>query len=542
MERVDRARLTLLFFCFCSAYGAIIINLFFIQVKNGAFYKEKAFQQYTYVLEQYPERALITDRYNNPLALNRPSYTAFTIPYLIHTNRRTLAFLQAHFPSAYETIIHNPYKQFIFIKRHLSSEQLDLIQTNSVEGIHLLQEEGRYYPQSSMSTIVGITDVDNKGIAGIEYTHNARLIGSPAICTLEKDARSGTYYFHKNETNNAMQGTPIQLTIDSKLQFLVHQELLDTMHTLTAQEAAAVIMDPSNGHILSMVSIPDFDPNQRGPLIIDHMKNRVITETYELGSVMKVFSALASLEEKIVTADQLIDCKNKKTWHLDGRKINTVKAHGIIPFSDVIAFSNNIGIAQVVKYLDRRLYDHYIRIGFGKKTGIALPGEQKGFINDPAHWSKQSLISLSYGYEIRVTLLQLACAFAMIARNGSWIEPIIIMSDTAHSTEPLYSLSSIETIKNILEATALHGTAKKSQIPGYRIMSKTGTANMLIDGTYDKERNIYTCAGIIEKDTYTRVLVVFVKEIQAPLQYAATVSAPLFERIAEKMIIHEHAF
>jgi cell division protein FtsI (penicillin-binding protein 3) len=337
---------------------------------------------------------------------------------------------------------------------------------------------------------------------------------------------------------------------------LVQQAVQQTVEKFNAKEAAVIIMNPKNGEIITMISYPYFDPNNSHTTSCDNFKNKVITDAHELGSVIKVCAALAALEEGVVTPDELIDCKNSLTTHIDGRVINTVQAHGIIPFTDVIALSNNIGIAIVAKRVGTKLYDHYKKLGFGSKTGIKFPGENTGIVNPPENWSKQSIISLSYGYEVSITLLQLACAFCTIA-TGHKVTPTLICShpsplalpalrslgEVGSNAEYLYSAKTLNTIKEILERTTLHGTARRAAIKGYRVMSKTGTANMLIDGKYDPDHNIYTCAGIvekeIEKDNYQRVIITFVKDAQQKNIYASTVAVPLFESVAERMLIHD---
>jgi len=329
------------------------------------------------------------------------------------------------------------------------------------------------------------------------------------------------------------------LTIDADLQFLTQEAVKKTVEKFDAQQGAAIIIHPRTGEILSMVTYPYFDPNNTKTAALSLCKNSVITDAYELGSVIKVCAALAALEENIVTPDELIDCQDTLTTYIDGRKINTVKPHGIIPFTDVIALSNNIGIAIVAKRVGTSLYDHYKKLGFGIKTGINFPGENPGFLNPPEKWSKQSIISLSYGYEISATLLQLACAFCTMV-TGYKVTPTLIMP-YAHNNdaEKLYDEKNIEIIKNILERTTLYGTAKRAAIKGYRVMNKTGTANMLIDGTYDPDKNLYTSVGLIEKDDYERVVVTFIKQANRKNLYAATVAVPLFEEIVECMLIRD---
>jgi len=475
----------------------------------------------------------------HPLAINKECLSAFIIPNKLMHKEQLLPFLQEHFPRAQQQLLANPNRSFMYIKRRLQTDEIELIKKSQSPDIHLLSESSRFYPLPCAAPIIGFTDVDNKGLAGIELQCNQDLTGKATTCYLEKDARSGYFYFKKELKTAGVKSKPINLTLDSNLQFLVDEELAAIMKQYHAKEGAAIIMNPTTGEILSLVCHPYDDPNT-GSFDIANLKPRGITESYERGSVMKVFAALAALEEQVVTPQEIIDCKNSKTCVIDGRTINTLKAHGRIPFTDVIAFSNNIGIAQVAKRLNEKLYDHYTRIGFGNKTGIALPGEQKGLINHPSSWSKQSIISLSYGYEISSTLLQLACAFSMIANGGHPIAPKLIMDGSSQEAHPpLYRSETIATIKDILRRTTKYGTGWRFQLQGYDIMSKTGTANLIENGIYNPNKNIFTCASIVEKGIYKRVIVSYIKEAQTPNAHADTVAVPLQKRIAEKMIIHE---
>ena len=536
-----RLRSTMIFFIFIALYGIIGINLYIIQIKHHSFYKKLADKQYHVTITQTPARGPIFDRTgNNYLAMNKDYVAAFLLPNQLKDQQSALCFLKKHFPSALKRFEHNKDKHFMFIKRRLSPQEIEIITAENNPDIFMLSEPGRYYPLACASPIIGLTNIDNKGLLGTELLYNHILAGKPTVCRLKKDARSGYYYFKKETTIQGDSGQPLHLTIDTDLQFLVHEAVQQTVNTFKAQEAAAIIMDPQSGEILAMLSYPYFDPNNASTAHPENFRNRIITDAHELGSVMKVYAALAALEEGVVTPDELIDCQNTLTTHIDGRTINTVQAHGIIPFTDVIALSNNIGIAIVAKRLGTKLYDYYKRLGFGYKTGIKFPGENVGFVNPPEKWSQQSIISLSYGYEISATILQLACAMCVIA-TGYKVVPVLIkdISNNVSKGTPLFSDAARNTIKEILEKTTQYGTARRARIKGYRIMSKTGTANMLIDGQYNTEKNLYTCAGIVEKDKYQRVIVTFVKEAQRKNIFASTVAVPLFEAIAERMLIHE---
>lgn len=535
-----RMRSSLFFILLCGLYSILVANLYLIQIRDTAFFTQLGSHQYTVTLKQTPPRALIVDRHSKPLAINHDSISAFILPTKLTNPQALKTFLSEHFPSALAQLATHSHKHFMYVQRKLSSEQIACIKAAHIEDIQLLRESSRFYPIACTSPIIGKTDIDNNGMLGIELSCNTILAGIPNSASLQKDARSGYFYFNKETTLTGHAGSPIQLTIDSNLQFLVNEELKKTVIEHNSQHGCALIMDPKNGEILSMATWPHFDPNSPTIESLELTKNRVITDAYELGSVIKVFAALAALQEEVVQPDELINCKNTKTTHIDGRTINTWKEHGIIPFADVIAFSNNIGIAIVAKRVGESLYTHYTNLGFGKKTGIQLPGEHKGTVNHPSHWSKQSIISLSYGYEIATTLLQIGCAFCTIARDGVVLPPKLILDATpTPAGHKLYCDTSIATIKEILERTTQEGTAKHARIKGYRIMSKTGTANQLINGAYDERKNIYTCAGIIEKDSYQRVLVTFIKESNRTKVFASTVVAPLFEKIAQKMLIHD---
>ncbi|MCL5875803.1 MAG: penicillin-binding protein 2 [Candidatus Dependentiae bacterium] len=541
MNKAYSSRIAVIFFIFCFLYFAIVLNLFFIQIIHQQFYVRIGKSQYETTCAVEQQRATIIDRTGQFLALNKESVAAFILPRYIENNEKVTSFLQNYFPTALQRLQSHERANFLYIKRRLTQQEIDRIAEADFSDIKLLYEPSRYYPLSCAGAIIGATDIDNKGLFGIELSFDKQLAGQPTVAFLEKDARSGHFYFERQTKDKGCYGKVVQLTLDSDLQFFAHEELLATVKQYDAKEGMVIIMDPSSGDILVMAQTPCFDPNNSAELALDQTKNKVVADAYELGSVFKVFAALAALEEGIVACDELIDCGNQETVYIQGRKINTVKSsiRGSIPFSQVIAVSNNIGIALVAQRLGTALYDHYKRLGFGNKTGLPLPGEARGFVNDPAHWSKQSIFSLSYGYEVSATLLQLARAFSIIANDGCDVIPRIILHAPLEQGKRLYKHETIEVIRSILEMTTVQGTAKKAAIKGYRVMSKTGTANMLVNGQYDTTKNIYTCAGIVEKDSYKRVIVTCVKEAEKQNLYASQVAAPLLERIAQRMLIHD---
>ena len=526
------SRLTIIFIIFIIYYCALVANLYTIQVRNTRFFSTLGTQQYQVTLTAPAARAEIYDRNKQPLAINKESLSAFIIPYQLEHAALTSAFLQKHFPQAYTRYEKNKSAQFLYIKRHLTPEQQLLITQSKLTDIKLLKEPSRLYPLACATPVVGITNSDNQGITGIEYQYNTQLAGTPSTYVLEKDARSGNCYFKRHTKVQGSYGQALTLTLDSTLQFLAYEELRQAVHDLGAQEGSVSIINPANGDILVLVTYPDSTPDTR---------NRPAVDIHEFGSVIKVFLALAALEEQIVTPDTLIDCENKTATTLDGISFTTWKAHDIIPFGQVIQFSNNIGVAKVAQKLGPKLYEHYTRLGFGTKLGI-FPAEPKGFVQHPANWSKASPIALSFGYEISATLLQLAQAFSIIAQDGLYIPlHIIQQQDTTQVPTPtrLYSQDTIHTLKEILRKTVTQGTASQAAIDGYTVMGKTGTARLLTNGTYDPNRHIFTFMGLIEKDNYKRIIITSIKETTQKNPYASTTAVPVFEKIAHQVLVHD---
>lgn len=541
MDSTRRTRTALVFFIFCSLFGIAALNLYTLQIKQHTFFTDLGHQQYYVTQTSYPPRASILDRNNIPLALNKETLSAFMLPRMAKEKGTLKRFLKKYFPEAHERLDKKPNAQFAYVKRKISAKEKKIIEQNGITDIHFINEPSRFYPIEAAGILTGVTNIDNKGLFGIELQMDKQLTGEPTTTVLEKDARSGHFYFSKQKETKGKDGKPVQLTIDGNLQFLVHETLQEAAHKFQSTQGAAIIMDPENGDILAIASYPSFNPNEPKIEDIEATKNTGITESYEFGSVIKTFCALAALEEGLVTPDEEIDCMNAKTAYVDGRRVNTVLSLGKATFTEIMKKSNNIGIAKVAKRLDTKLYDHYRRLGFGSKTGISFPGEQSGFVMPPERWSKQSIISLSYGYEITNTLLQLARAFSIFANDGHLVTPRLFMHEPSTTPTKIYSTETINTMRQILEeATSKQGTGKYAAVHGYTTMGKTSTTNLLDEhGHYDENKNTYGFAGVVEKGGYKRVIACFLKESKRNNLYASTVSAPLFEKIAEKTLMHD---
>lgn len=535
-NKKDKVKFFIVFIFFMSIYFLIFVRLFYLQVYKNDFYSSLAYRQYLVELKLEPPRGSIYDRSKIPLAINKDSISAFIIPASLQERDKILDFLKNNFSLVYEALLLKPNKKFLWIKRKLSQEEYEGLKSLNLKDLNFIVEPQRFYPFSVLSQVIGFTDIDNNGSHGIEYQFNGLLKGEVSIINAEKDARANKFYFKRCIKKEGRNGKPIWLTIDSKLQMLAADELLETINKFEAQAGAVIIMDPLNGEILSMVNYPFFDSNASSIDNLEIAKNIAISDCYEYGSVVKTFCALAALEEGVVEFDEVIDCEGKEKY-FGSFKVENWKPVNMLPFYDVIKNSSNIGVAKVALRLGKKYYDYLLKLGFTKKTKIELPGEREGYITPPKDWSKSSPIVLSFGYEISATLIQLCKAFGIIANNGFEVNPTIVKNINLGNKiqeRRLFSDKSIGLIKNILEKIG-----ERYAIDGYKIMGKTGTARLLENGQYSTSKHIYTFCGIVEKDNYKRVIVTFVKEPKMPNLWASQVSAPLFRNIAKRMVINE---
>jgi cell division protein FtsI (penicillin-binding protein 3) len=533
-------RVLMVFCFFCALFVVVSFRLFLLQIKQNDFFRILAAQQYELQIKVVPARGVIFDASSiHPLAFNRRVLSAFIVPSGLQKNAPTVLFLKRHYPSVYKRYLKNPEKHFLWLARRMSDREVEIIKSTPNLAIHFLDEFSRYYPYQGAAQLLGLTDIDNVGIAGLELNFNKQLSGEPMVLRLEKDARSGAFYFDRSVTDVGKQGKSLSLTVDRYIQEITFYELQKKIIELKAKSGTAVVLNPDTGAILALASYPVFDPNKKGEAAFEAMKNRAVNECFEPGSVMKAFCALAAFEEQLVSYDEEIDCEGRFAL-VDGVKVENptisllnrlAEKKNILPFHEVVRYSSNVGIAKVAKRLNHKLYDHYCHLGFGKKTGIQLPGERSGFVNHPKQWSRPSLIVMSFGYELMVTVMQLAKAFCIVANGGYDVTLSILQRGNTGKEKRLYSKGAIDQLKNIME-----GVAEKHKIPGMRTMGKTGTARCIVDGKYSTQLHQYSFAGIIEKNDYRRVIVTFIKEPEKASLWASETALPLFKSIASRVV------
>ena len=402
-----------------------------------------------------------------------------------------------------------------------------------------------------LAQVLGFSSVDNQGLEGIERFMDADLHGRPGKRITKRDAHGREIKAFEMKALPAIDGNRIVLTIDQHLQYLTEKALEQAYKQWKPKGAWAIVMDPRTGEILAIANQPGFDPNLYDRSNADTRRNRAITDMYEPGSVFKIVTASGALNEGVVTPDTIINCENGK-WNYGVKVLHDVHSYGMLPMIDVIVKSSNIGSVKIGLKLGAENLQHYIQgFGFGKGSGIDLPGEAPGYTRPPSQWSKTSPYNIPIGQEVMVTGLQMVTAMSVIANGGYLVKPYIVskVQDAAgvilKEKKPIIKQQVIRpetaaTMREILVQVVERGTGTKAQIPDIDVGGKTGTAQKILPGGrgYSHSSFMSSFVGFAPADDPRYAMVVVLDDAH-PLYYGGTVAAPVFKEVMEAALLTE---
>lgn len=548
----SRKRATVLFTVIFFGFAVIMVRLVGLMVLDHDKLSKRAAQQYSGQKTVRPQRGVIWDRRMREMAANLEVKSLYAVPSKIDDTRgmtRQLApLIKLSSKKLNRTLLSKKDKDFIWLARQMDAGDASRVNEMSArmgyEGLGFLEESKRYYPKGhTASHLIGFTNIDNKGIAGLELLYNDYLKGEGTSVSVKRDARGNRL------TGEFMAGIPgdnILLTIDEGIQYIVERELAAAIKEWEAKAATAIMMDPRTGEILAMANRPTYDPNDAGSSDLQARRNRAITDLFEPGSTIKCVLAAAALEEKVVELDEMFDV-SKGYIMAGGKPIRDVHRHEILSFQEVIQKSSNVGSVQVGLRLGSEKYYEYIRnFGFGEKSGIDFPGEARGILREPAQWSGTSLAALSIGQEIGVTPLQILRVYATIANGGRLMKPYIVSDIISPAGEvvkrvvptierQVVSRDTADTVKEILKMVVEEGgTARKAYVKGNLVAGKTGTAQIFDPkaGRYSSDKYVSSFVGFVPADDPKLALIVVVYEPKGR-SYGGVVAAPVFKNIIE---------
>ena len=412
-----------------------------------------------------------------------------------------------------------------------------------LDGVGLSKESRRFYPMRElMAGVLGYVGFDNRGLAGIELQYNDLIRGKDGQALVSTDAKRHAF---DSVTTPPTSGASLELTLDAALQHVVERELARGVAEHRADSGVAIVMDPWTGEVLAMASVPTFNPNAFGDADANHRRNLGVAYTYEPGSTFKTFTASAVLQERLLTPESPINCAPGYIL-IGSRRVNDVHPYGVLSFSDVIVKSSNVGAIRAGLRVGAEQMQRYVRrFGFGSRLSPDLPGEEMGIVWNQLNDS--ALASVSMGYQIGVTPLQMATAVSSIANGGQLMRPRLVRAFWSGNTRKAVAPEMIRrtvtpetaaTMTAIMEGVVDRGTAKSVQIDGYTIAAKTGTAAKLDNGAYSKQKYNSSIVGFFPSRKPAVTVVVVIDTPRIGGYYGGVVAGPVFKRIAEAAIQH----
>lgn len=543
----NRLLLLIAFFFLWSA--CICLRLIYIQGFKGDEYSARAsFQQTGYAM-MHARRGDILDRNLEPLA------TTIDVESLAVQRDKIENFLEvseklSNITNIPESKVRDRLsieKPFVYIKRDLSPAESGLLQESNIPGVIAVPEKSRIYPFGELACqLLGLVDVDENGQGGVEYRFDSMLKGNSAKLALKVDSRRRSIWREAEPDNIA--GHSLVLTIDRTIQYYAEKALKKAIEEHGAQDGSAIVMDPETGEILAMASYPLFDPNEPGKADLLEQRNRAILDAYEPGSTFKILTLAAVLNEGESTPDEEIDCTIGQA--VCGRKVYreaTYHDYGTLTFSGILVKSSNIGTIQLGKRLsEKTLYNYVKSFGFGKKSGIELPGEAIGLVRPDTQWSRLSPCGISIGQELSVTPLQLIRAVSSVVNGGYMVRPRIIKriftpqgnleKETEIEKTRILKPETSRAMRKALETVILEGTGIKAQLNGWSAGGKTGTAQKFIDGSYSNRKYYASFIGFAPVENPRLITLVVINEPKSHI-YGGLVAAPAFKEIMENSLL-----
>jgi cell division protein FtsI (penicillin-binding protein 3) len=548
----SKKRALVLFTVIFFSFAVILFRLIDLMVLDHEKLSKRAARQHMREKTLKPQRGVMWDRRMREMAANVEVKSLYAVPSQISDTRRLsrklAPLIKASSKKINTKLLRKKDKDFVWLARKVDVKGALKINTlrekMGYTGLGFVEESKRYYPKGyTGSHIIGFTDVDNKGIAGLELLYDTYLKGEVSRVSIGRDARGNRL---STDMREGIAGNNLVLTIDEGIQYIVERELSKAMSEWKAKAAVAVLMDPMTGQILAMANRPAFNPNSAGRSKTSDRRNRAITDMFEPGSTLKSILAAAALEEGVADLDEIFDVSQGYIV-VGGKRVRDTHKLDSITFQEIIQRSSNVGAVQVGLRLGKEKYYEYIkRFGFGEKSGIDFPGEVKGILRDPENWSGTSLAALSIGQEIGVTPLQILRAYAAIANGGLLMKPYIVSDIISPDGKVIKRVSpevekrsvsraTAETVTEILKMVVEEGgTAQKADMRGNLVAGKTGTAQIfdLEAGRYSRDKFVSSFVGFVPADNPVIALIVVVYEPEGDT-YGGTVAAPVFKSIIE---------
>jgi cell division protein FtsI (penicillin-binding protein 3) len=531
---------------------AISVRLVQLQLFQHDYYVARAEKQQLREVRQDPKRGDIVDRHGKILAYSVDADAVGLDPTEVEDPARTVAAVcaalgdctareQAEFVARLRK---DSDAQFMYLRksRQVSPNQSIDVGRLNLPGVILVGDSRRYYPNKELAAhVLGFVGDDNKGLGGIESSYDPTIRGRGGRVLIQKDARHHRLQTRVEEMPTA--GAGLELTLDLYLQHIAERELQQGVLEYRAKGGTAIIMDPHTGEILALANYPTFNPNAFGASTPEQRRNRAIQDLYEPGSTFKIVTASAALEEGVISPSDPVDCSPGFIVFPGRKPINDVHRYGVLSFEDVIVKSSNVGAIRVGLRVGADRMGRYVRrYGFGESVTTDFAGENEGIVHKPSSLDDSGLASMSMGYQIGVTPIQMAAATSAVANGGLLVEPHVVRAlarDGVSTPVPrktprrVISPETSTTLTAIMEGVVERGTAKAAKLERYQVAGKTGTAQKLIDGQYSHTDFNASFVGFVPSRRPAFTIIVVIDTPRGGAYYGGAVAAPIFKRIAD---------
>ncbi|WP_394130669.1 peptidoglycan D,D-transpeptidase FtsI family protein [Shewanella maritima] len=520
--------------------GSLIARAAYIQIIEPERLRQESDMRTLRTTSNQVQRGLITDRNGEMMAVSVPVRAVWADPKHAHDKdafsdmRRWQALADVlHEPvdKLVNKVQRDPKRRFVYLKRQVTPAVADYIQKLKIGGIYLKSESRRYYPGGEISAqLIGITNIDDVGIEGIENTYNTWLTGTPSKQKVRK-SRDGKVVERLDIVQEGESSNDIVLSIDQRIQQLAYRELKRATEMYQATSGSVVVLDVHTGEVLAMVNTPSYNPNSRQNLQSHRMRNRALTDTFEPGSTVKPFVVAAALEAGTVQRDELIP--TSPGWmRIGGRQVRDSSNNGDMSLSRILVRSSNVGISKIALSMPvQQLLGTYQSMGLGNYSGINLTGESAGLIQDRRRWSDFERATLSFGYGFTATPLQIARMYATLG-SGGMLYPVSIMK-LKHQPEGQQVIApevANDVMRMLVGVTEAGGTARKAHIEGYPVAGKTGTSRKAVAGGYGDDY-VALFAGVAPVHNPKLAISVVINEPKGDKYYGGDVAGPAFANI-----------
>ncbi len=521
-------------------FFALAVRAVDIQVVNNDFFKRQGELRFVRTLDLPANRGQILDRNGLILASSVIAPSVWATPEDVDISEANLVKLAKllDMPTAeLSKKLNDDDKSFVWLKRQVDVNRAKQIESLGIKGVYLRNEYKRLYPEGdAASSLMGFANVDGKGLGGIELAFNDDLSGRTGSRKVIKD-RLGHVVENVGEQFLPVAGKDMQLSIDSKIQFFAFQKLRDAVLEYKAKSGSVVVLDVATGEVLALANYPVAASNKQSNLNGAQLRNRALTDTFEPGSTMKPFTAALALEKGFVKPETVIQTAPGRIT-IGGATITDAHPHDALTVSQVIQKSSNVGIVKMAMQMQAsEMWTMFDQVGFGQKPQLTFPGMATGRVRPFKSWRPVEQATMSYGYGMSCSLVQLAHAYTVFARDGDMIPMTLVKRDTVAISQSVFSPKTASSIRSMLQlASGDGGTAPKAQTMGYSVGGKTGTAHVLEGKAYanKKYRGFYVGMAPIEKPRV--VVAVMIDEPSNGKYFGGDVAAPVFSETVQQSL------